>query len=129
MLIFTSALPEGGEALIILTLLLVPLTQSLGINPVLLGIVNVQNLTIAGVMPAIGTLMNTTCFITGVSIADFNKKAIPLLIIIIIIIIMIVALLMVTLIPIISLWLPKLVYGEAPLVMSPSMDVEHAKFV
>ena len=125
MLIFTSALPEGGEALIILTLLLVPLTQSLGINPVLLGIVNVQNLTIAGVMPAIGTLMNTTCFITGVSIADFNKKAIPLLIIIIII----VALLMVTLIPIISLWLPKLVYGEAPLVMSPSMDVEHAKFV
>ncbi|MDE0969506.1 MAG: TRAP transporter large permease subunit [Octadecabacter sp.] len=127
MLIFTSALPEGGEALIILTLLLVPLTQSLGINPVLLGIVNVQNLTIAGVMPAIGTLMNTTCFITGVSIADFNKKAIPLLIIIIII--MIVALLMVTLIPIISLWLPKLVYGEAPLVMSPSMDVEHAKFV
>ena len=127
MLIFTSALPEGGEALIILTLLLVPLTQSLGINPVLLGIVNVQNLTIAGVMPAIGTLMNTTCFITGVSIADFNKKAIPLLIIIIII--MIVVLLMVTLIPIISLWLPKLVYGEAPLVMSPSMDVEHAKFV
>lgn len=127
MLIFTSALPEGGEALIILTLLLVPLTQSLGINPVLLGIVNVQNLTIAGVMPAIGTLMNTTCFITGVSIADFNKKAIPLLIIIIII--MIVAMLMVTLIPIISLWLPKLVYGEAPLVMSPSMDVEHAKFV
>lgn len=127
MLIFTSALPEGGEALIILTLLLVPLTQSLGINPLLLGIVNVQNLTIAGVMPAIGTLMNTTCFITGVSIADFNKKAIPLLIIIIII--MIVALLMVTLIPIISLWLPKLVYGEAPLVMSPSMDVEHAKFV
>ena len=125
MLIFTSALPEGGEALIILTLLSVPLTQSLGINPVLLGIVNVQNLTIAGVMPAIGTLMNTTCFITGVSIADFNKKAIPLLIIII----MIVALLMVTLIPIISLWLPKLVYGEAPLVMSPSMDVEHAKFV
>lgn len=125
MLIFTSALPEGGEALIILTLLLVPLTQSLGINLVLLGIVNVQNLTIAGVMPAIGTLMNTTCFITGVSIADFNKKAIPLLIIII----MIVALLMVTLIPIISLWLPKLVYGEAPLVMSPSMDVEHAKFV
>ena len=125
MLIFTSALPEGGEALIILTLLLVPLTQSLGINPVLLGIVNVQNLTIAGVMPAIGTLMNTTCFITGVSIADFNKKAIPLLIIII----MIVVLLMVTLIPIISLWLPKLVYGEAPLVMSPSMDVEHAKFV
>ena len=126
-MIFTSALPEGGEALIILTLLLVPLTQSLGINPVLLGIVNVQNLTIAGVMPAIGTLMNTTCFITGVSIADFNKKAIPLLIIIIII--MIVAMLMVTLIPIISLWLPKLVYGEAPLVMSPSMDVEHAKFV
>ena len=125
MLIFTSALPEGGEALIILTLLLVPLTQSLGINLVLLGIVNVQNLTIAGVMPAIGTLMNTTCFITGVSIADFNKKAIPLLIIII----MIVVLLMVTLIPIISLWLPKLVYGEAPLVMSPSMDVEHAKFV
>ena len=107
MLIVVGMLLEGGAALIILTPLLVPMANALGVDLVHLGIVIVLNLTIAGVTPPIGTLMYTTCSITGVSIADFTRRAVPLFGV------MAAALFLVTMVPVISLWLPNLVYGAA----------------
>lgn len=106
MLIAVGMLLEGGAALIILTPLFVPLVTELGIDPVHFGIVMVLNLTIAGVTPPVGTLMYTTCSITGVSVGDFTQKAMPMFAA------MILALGLVTFLPGISLWLPNAMLGS-----------------
>lgn len=93
---------EGTAALIILAPILVPLIVEVGVDPVHFGIVMVLNLTIAGVTPPLGTLMFTTCAITGVSIADFIRAALPFYIM------LFVALLILTFVPSISLYLPDL---------------------
>lgn len=105
LLLLVGAILEGSAALIILTPLLVPLLTSLGVDPVHFGILMVLNLTVAGVTPPIGTLMFTTCSIARVSVTDFTRKAVPLYVA------MIAALMLVTYFPILSLWLPNLIYG------------------
>ncbi|MFD1882341.1 TRAP transporter large permease, partial [Paracoccus pacificus] len=106
LLIAVGTILEGGAALIILTPLFVPVITSLGIDPVHFGVVMVLNLTIAGVTPPVGTLMYTTCSITGVSVGAFTRSAVPLFIA------MLISLVLVTYVPIISLFLPNLVYGS-----------------
>lgn len=105
LLIVVGMILEGGAALIILTPLLAPVVTGLGIDPVHFGIVVVLNLTIAGVTPPVGTLMYTTCSITGVSVGDFTRRSLPLLAA------MVVVMLLVTFVPQISLLLPNLVFG------------------
>lgn len=106
LLIVVGMILEGGAALIILTPLFVPVISGLGIDPVHFGVVMVLNLTIAGVTPPVGTLMYSTCSITGVSVAAFTRRALPLFAA------MIAALALVTFVPTITLWLPHLVYGS-----------------
>jgi tripartite ATP-independent transporter DctM subunit len=106
LLLLIGAILEGGAALIILTPLFVPLLTSLGVDPIHFGIVMVLNLTIAGVTPPVGTLMFTTCAISGVPVTEFVRRALPLYGV------MALSLLLVTFVPQISLWLPTLVYGR-----------------
>jgi tripartite ATP-independent transporter DctM subunit len=93
---------EGTAALILLTPILVPITNSFGIDPVHFGIVFILNLTIAGATPPVGTLMFTTCSISNVKIEDYIKEGYPF------ILATIFALICITYIPIISLFLPNL---------------------
>lgn len=93
---------EGTAALIILTPLLMPAITHLGIDPVHFGIVMVVNLTIGAVTPPLGTVMYTTCSITGATIEEFTKENIPFLAALIAVLIII------TLVPEISLFLPRL---------------------
>ena len=106
LLLLIGAILEGGAALIILTPLFVPLLTPLGVDPIHFGTVMVLNLTIAGVTPPIGTLMFTTCAISGVRVSDFVRRALPLYAV------MAASLLLVTFVPQISLWLPDLIYGR-----------------
>jgi len=106
LLLAVGSMLEGGAALIILTPLFVPVISPLGIDPVHFGIVMVLNLTIAGVTPPVGTLMYTTCTISGVSVGEFVRRAGPLYLV------MAVVLLLVTFLPGLSLWLPDIVYGR-----------------
>ena len=106
LLVVVGMILEGGAALIILTPLFVPVITKLGIDPVHFGVVMVLNLTIAGVTPPVGTLMYTTCSITGVSVGDFTKKGMPLFIA------MMISLALVTFVPFITLFLPNLVFGS-----------------
>lgn len=105
LLIGVGMFVEGTAALILLTPILVPVVTHVGIDPVHFGIVMVLNLTIAGVTPPLGTLMFTTCSITGVSIADFVKASLPFYLA------LFGALLLLTFIPSISLWLPTFSMG------------------
>ena len=93
---------EGTAALILLTPILVPITNSYGIDPVHFGIVFILNLSIAGATPPVGTLMFTTCSISNVKIEDYVREGYPF------IIATIFALLCITYFPIITLFLPNL---------------------
>lgn len=99
-LIFVGMLVEGSAALILLTPLLAPLVQTVGIDPVHFGVVMVVNLTIAGVTPPVGTLIYTTCSIVGVQISKFIVEVIPL------VLALFAVLAIVTFFPSVSLWLP-----------------------
>lgn len=102
LLIIAGMFIEGSATLILLTPILVPVISKVGIDPVHFGIVMVFNLTIAGVTPPLGTLMFTTCSITGVPISNFIKASVPFYIV------LFGMLLVLTFVPQLSLWLPEL---------------------
>lgn len=102
LLILVGMFIEGSAALILLTPILVPVITQVGIDPVHFGVVMVLNLTIAGVTPPLGTLMFTTCAITGVPISKFIKASLPFYVV------LFGMLLVFTFIPQFSLWLPDL---------------------
>ena len=93
---------EGTAALILLTPILVPITNSYGIDPVHFGIVFILNLSIAGATPPVGTLMFTTCSISNVKIEDYVREGYPF------ILATIFAFPCITYFPIITLFLPNL---------------------
>lgn len=97
---------EGNAALIVLTPLLIPVAKAFGIDPVHFGIVFIFNLSIGTITPPMGTVMFTTCSITGVKIDEFLREAVPFWIA------LLVCLLTITYVPAVSLWLPRLVYGN-----------------
>ncbi len=105
LLIVAGMFIEGSATLILLTPILVPVITKVGIDPVHFGIVMVFNLTVAGVTPPLGTLMFTTCSITGVPISRFIKASVPFYIV------LFTMLLILTFVPQLSLWLPNLQFG------------------
>ncbi|SNS60493.1 TRAP transporter large permease [Antarctobacter heliothermus] len=102
LLIIAGMFIEGSAALILLTPILVPVITKLGVDPVHFGIVMVFNLTIAGVTPPLGTLMFTTCMITGTPIGKFIRASLPFYIV------LFGMLIVLTYVPQLSLWLPNL---------------------
>ncbi|WP_412050334.1 TRAP transporter large permease [Hoeflea sp. Naph1] len=84
--------------IIILVPILLPLIQSLGIDPVHFGIVMIINLVIGQLTPPLGVLMYVTCGISGTSIGEFIRAIKPFLIALII------ALLVITYIPALALY-------------------------
>lgn len=105
LLIVAGMFIEGSATIILLTPILVPVILKVGIDPVHFGIVMVFNLTVAGVTPPLGTLMFTTCTITGVSISSFIRASVPFYIV------LFVMLLVLTFLPQLSLWLPNLQFN------------------
>lgn len=93
---------EGGALMIILAPLFVPVVTGLGVDPIHFGLVIIVNIMIGGITPPFGSMMFTTCSITGVSIPDFVRESIPF------IIALVAALLIVTYIPALTLFLPGL---------------------
>jgi TRAP-type transport system large permease protein len=91
---------EGNVSIIILTPLFMPMLQQYGIDPVHFGIFFIMCISIGTLTPPLGTIMFTTCSITGTKVEDFIKHSIPFLIILTI------AVLLMAFIPGISLWLP-----------------------
>lgn len=97
---------EGNAALIVLTPILIPVAKAFGVDPVHFGVVFIFNLSIGTITPPMGTVMFTTCSITGVKIDEFLREAVPFWIA------LLVCLVIITYVPAVSLWLPRLVYGS-----------------
>lgn len=95
---------EGGAILIVMTPLLVPVAQRLGIDLVHFGLMCIVNIMIGGLTPPFGSMMFTCCSITGCRLRTFVKECAPF------IAILLLTLLLVTYIPELTLLIPNLLY-------------------
>lgn len=98
---------EGGAALMIVTPLLLPVARTLGINDYHFGLVAIVNIMIGGITPPFGSMMFTTCGITGCAISEFLKEIWPY------IISLLAVLLLLTFCPVLITIVPDLMYGPA----------------
>jgi len=98
---------EGGAALMIITPLLLPVAKQLGVDVIHFGLVAIINIMIGGLTPPFGSMMFTTCGITGCTIGEFLKEVWPF------ILCLLAVLLLCTFVPDIVTVLPNLIYGTA----------------
>jgi C4-dicarboxylate transporter DctM subunit len=85
--------------------ILFPIAMQLGIDPVHLGIVMVVNMEIGLITPPVGLNLFVTSGITGMSVLEVVRAALPWLGILLLFLILI------TYVPAISTFLPNLLYG------------------
>jgi C4-dicarboxylate transporter DctM subunit len=96
---------EPSAILLIMAPILFPIAMQLGIDPVHLGIIMVVNMEIGLITPPVGLNLFVTSGITGMSILEVVRAALPWLGILLIFLILI------TYVPAISTFLPNLLYG------------------
>ncbi|MDQ6436029.1 TRAP transporter large permease [Mesorhizobium sp. LHD-90] len=104
-LIIIGTAIEGSAALIILTPMLLPIIDGVGIDRVHFGVVFIANLTIAGITPPVGGLMYISSMVMRVPMMAYAREVLPYLAM------MAVLLVILSAVPGLSLWLPNLVYG------------------
>ncbi|QSX07704.1 TRAP transporter large permease [Alkalibacter rhizosphaerae] len=102
LLLVVGTFMETNAAIIILTPILLPVVVSLGVNPIHFGVIMIVNLAIGFITPPLGANLFMACQVTGVKFDALAKAIIPW------IAIMIFALLLITYLPSITLWLPRL---------------------
>ncbi|WP_027997507.1 TRAP transporter large permease [Sinorhizobium arboris] len=107
LLIVIGTAIEGSAALIILTPMLIPIIDGVGIDRVHFGVVFITNLTIAGITPPVGGLMYISSMVLKVPMMAYAREVLPYLAM------MMVILVMLSTFPQLSLWLPNLVYGTS----------------
>lgn len=103
LLLFVGCFMDTTAAIIILTPILLPVAKMVGVDPVHFGIIMVVNLAIGFITPPLGVNLFVACGIGNISIEELSKSIIPWLFV------MIFCLMMITFIPDISLFLPKLI--------------------
>ena len=101
-LLFVGVFMDMTPAVLIFTPIFLPVVTKLGVDPIHFGIIMVLNLCIGLCTPPVGAVLFVGCSVAGISISKVVKPLLPLFVA------MVVALLLVTYIPEISLWLPRL---------------------
>jgi C4-dicarboxylate transporter DctM subunit len=101
LLLIAGNFMEPTGIILILAPILLPIANQLGIDPVHLGIIMVVNLEIGMVTPPVGLNLFVTAGITGMSIMQVVRAALPWLSVLLLFLVL------VTYIPSISLWLPN----------------------
>jgi C4-dicarboxylate transporter, DctM subunit len=105
LLLIAGNFMEPSAILLIMAPILFPIALQLHIDPIHLGIIMVVNMEIGMITPPVGLNLFVTSGITGMSILEVVKAALPWLGILLLFLIL------VTYIPFISTWLPDLLYG------------------
>lgn len=101
-LLIVGTFMDPTPAILIFTPIFLPICTSLGMSAVQFGIVLCMNLSVGTITPPVGTILFTGCKIGNVTIESIMKHLLPYFIMIIL------ALLLVTYIPALSLFLPRL---------------------
>ncbi|MFC1886759.1 TRAP transporter large permease [Thermodesulfobacteriota bacterium] len=105
LLYFVGDFMEPSSAILILAPLFLPIVLELGIDPIHFGIIMTVNMEIGMITPPVGLNLFVASGISGMSLWEVFKGAAPFMVI------MLIGLLIITYVPIISLWFPKLLYG------------------
>ena len=95
---------EPSAIILILAPIFFPIATQLGIDPIHLGIIMVVNMEIGMITPPVGLNLFVTSGITGMSIGQVVRAALPWTSVLLLF------LLIITYVPVISLWLPKLMF-------------------
>ncbi len=103
-LIIVGMFMEGIAAIIILAPLFFPIAVNLGIDPIHLGVIMVANLAIGNFTPPFGLNLFVATGITGVKISQLVPP------VMVFVLVNIIALLLLTYVPDVSLFLPKLAF-------------------
>jgi len=101
-LLFVGMFMETISSIIILTPILLPVAQALGIDPILFGVILTVNLAIGFCTPPLGVNLFVASGISGISIERLTRAILPFFFG------MIALLLLISYVPIVSLWLPQL---------------------
>ena len=96
---------EPSSVVMITVPLLLPIALSLGIDPIHFGVVMIVNMELGMITPPVGLNLFVASGITGLSLKEVIVASLPWSMTILL------GLLLVTYIPIISLWLPNLMFG------------------
>jgi len=104
LLLIAGNFMEPTGIILILAPILFPIATQLGIDPVHLGIIMTVNLEIGMVTPPVGLNLFVTSGITGMSIMQVGRAALPWLMV------LLTFLIIVTYVPAISLFLPNLLF-------------------
>ncbi|MGQ9638272.1 MAG: TRAP transporter large permease [Thermodesulfobacteriota bacterium] len=102
-LLFIGTFMETTASLIILTPILLPLAIKVGIDPIHFGLVMVLNLVIGLITPPLGVCLFIACSIAKISLEQIVNAILPF------ILAAIAVLFIVTYIPELSLWIPRMV--------------------
>lgn len=106
-LIVVGMIVDMLPALIICSTMLLPLVESIGIDPVHFGVIICFNLIIGIITPPMGIGLYIASRVAGISVERVISAVIPFLIP------LFVSLLVISALPSLSLWLPDLVFGPA----------------
>ena len=105
LLLFMGQFMEPSSVVMITVPLLLPIGVALGIDPIHLGVIMVVNMEIGMITPPVGLNLFVASGITGLSLKEVIVASLPMTGILLI------GLMLVTYIPVISLWLPNLMFG------------------
>jgi C4-dicarboxylate transporter, DctM subunit len=98
---------EPTGIILILAPILFPIATQLGIDPIHLGVIMVVNMEIGMVTPPVGLNLFVTSGVTGMSLVQVTRAALPWLMV------LLAFLVIITYVPFISLALPDFVFGPA----------------
>lgn len=93
---------DPAPAVLIFTPIFLPVAMRLGVDPVHFGVMMVFNLSLGAITPPVGPILFTGCRVAGESIESVFKALLPFFLA------LIVTLMLVTLIPELSLFLPRI---------------------
>ena len=93
------------RSILILAPIFFPISNHLGIDPIHLGVIMVVNMEIGMVTPPVGLNLFVTSGITGMSIMQVTRAALPWLMV------LLVFLVIITYIPQVTLFLPDLLFN------------------
>ncbi|MBI1226671.1 MAG: TRAP transporter large permease subunit [Bacteroidetes bacterium] len=102
LLLFVGVFMDMTPAVLIFTPIFLPVVTKLGMNPTHFGIIMVLNLCIGLCTPPVGSVLFVGVGVAGTTIQKVIRPLLPLFVA------MLVSLMLVTYIPALSLWLPKL---------------------
>lgn len=105
LLLLMGQFMEPSSIVMITVPLLLPLVMALGIDPIHFGVIIVVNMEIGMISPPVGLNLFVAAGMTGLSLKDIVMASLPW------VGILFLGLILITYVPIISLWLPQLMYG------------------